>query len=117
MPEDLAPYVFPAFFLGWLGFRFVRFARARARVPELLRAGAVIVDVRGPGEYASGAAPGSVNIPLGELAGRLRELDREKPVIVCCASGTRSAMAASVLRKAGFREVVNAGPWRNARVG
>ena len=51
--------------------------------------------------------------PLGGLDARAGELDASKPVIVCCASGTRSAMAAAVLARRGFKEVVNAGPWAN----
>jgi rhodanese-related sulfurtransferase len=114
MDFDPMPYLLPAAAAAYIGFRFLRFRAVRSRLPELLRRGAVVVDVRGPAEYAAGAAPGSRNIPLGELEGRVRELDASKPVIVCCASGTRSALAAGVLARHGFKEVVNAGPWRNA---
>jgi rhodanese-related sulfurtransferase len=84
-------------------------------VPRLRREGAQVVDVRSPGEFAGGHAEGSVNIPLDELEQRAGELDRGRWVIVCCASGTRSAMARHRLRKHGFERVLNAGPWRNAR--
>lgn len=98
---------------AWFGWRFFKFRAVKARLPELLRRGAVVVDVRSPAEYAAGACPGSLNIPLNELAGRAKELDASKPVILCCASGTRSGMAAGVLKSNGFKEVVNAGPWTN----
>jgi len=98
---------------AWFGWRFLKFRSVKARLPELLSRGAVIVDVRSPAEYAAGARPGSLNIPLGELAGRAKALDASKPVIVCCASGTRSGMAAGILKSKGFKEVVNAGPWAN----
>lgn len=111
--SSLEPFLLPALVAGWFGWRFLKFRAAKARLPELLRRGAVVVDVRGPEEYAAGARPGSLNIPLGELEGRVKELDASKPVIVCCASGARSAMAAGLLAKNGFKEVVNAGPWRN----
>ncbi|MDP3544117.1 MAG: rhodanese-like domain-containing protein [Elusimicrobiota bacterium] len=109
----LQPYIVPALVAAWLGWRFLKFRAVKARLPELLRRGAVVVDVRGPEEYAAGARPGSLNIPLGALADRAKELDASKPVIVCCASGTRSAMAAGILKSRGFRVVVNAGPWTN----
>ncbi|OGR59095.1 MAG: hypothetical protein A2X36_16900 [Elusimicrobia bacterium GWA2_69_24] len=82
-------------------------------MPELLARGAVIVDVRSPGEFAGGNRPGSINIPLDELPARAKELDPSKPVIVCCASGTRSGIARGILMAKGFREVLNAGPWTN----
>lgn len=109
----LEPYALPAALAAFLGWRFLKFRAVKARLPELLRRGAVVVDVRGPEEYAAGARPGSLNIPLGALADRAKELDASKPVIVCCASGTRSAVAAGILASKGFKEVVNAGPWRN----
>lgn len=109
----LEPYVVPALVAGWFGWRFLKFRAAKARLPELLSRGAVVVDVRSTGEYEAGARPGSLNIPLGSLESRAGELDSSKPVIVCCASGTRSALAAGILARRGFKEVVNAGPWRN----
>jgi rhodanese-related sulfurtransferase len=111
--SGLEPYLVPAAVAAWFGWRFFRFRAVRSRLPELLRRGAVVVDVRSPSEYASGARPGSLNIPLSELGGRLKELDASKPVVVCCASGTRSGMAAALLARNGFKEVVNAGPWTN----
>ncbi len=73
------------------------------------------MDVRSPGEFAGGHAEGSVNIPLQELEQRIKELDPSRWVIVCCASGTRSAMARRRLRARGFERVLNAGSWRNVR--
>jgi hydroxyacylglutathione hydrolase len=65
----------------------------------------VVVDVRGDGEWKAGHLPGSLHLPLGELDGRLGELPRDRPVIVHCQTGARAAMAASLLRARGFREV------------
>ena len=111
--QALEPYLLPAAVAAFFGWRFLKFRAAKSRLPELLRRGAVVLDVRSPAEFAAGARPGSLNIPLGELDARAGELDASKPVIVCCASGTRSAMAAAVLARRGFKEVVNAGPWAN----
>lgn len=114
--ENYTSYILPAAFIAFLIFRFLKFQAVRAKIPALLKQGAVIVDVRSPGEYAQGHVPGSLNIPLGEVDKTSDKLDRDKPVIVCCASGTRSAMAASLLKKQGFSSVYNAGPWSNAFV-
>jgi rhodanese-related sulfurtransferase len=67
-----------------------------------VRGGAAIVDVREPGEYLAGHVPGAVLIPMGQLPGRVAELDRGAPVYVVCASGNRSATMTHFLRSAGF---------------
>lgn len=78
---------------------------------ELMAKGAQIIDVRTPGEYAGGHIKGSKNIPLQSLSGNLSKINKEKPVITCCASGVRSAAAKSLLQKNGFSEVYNGGGW------
>ena len=102
--------------LAFLGWRFLRFRGVKKALPELLKRGAVVVDVRSPEEFRSGSSPGSVNIPLGELERNLSRLDPAKPVVVCCASGARSAAASAILKKHGFQIVLNAGPWTNTAV-
>ena len=103
----LAVAVMVAFFV----MRKLRFRRVRMQFPELLKAGAIVVDVRSRGEFASGARKGSINIPLDELPRGLKKLDPSKPVVLCCASGARSAAAERVLRQNGFTQVFNAGSW------
>ena len=79
-------------------------------VSDKIKAGARVIDVRTPDEFADGAYRGAVNIPLGALAARLGELGpKDKPVILYCASGARSAQAARILKQAGFSDVTNAG--------
>jgi rhodanese-related sulfurtransferase len=70
---------------------------------------ALILDVREDKEYASGHIPKARHIPLGQLAGRLQELDKfkSKPILVTCRSGQRSARACGILKKAGFETVYN----------
>jgi len=109
----LQPYLIPAVVFGFLAWRFLKFRRARARLPGLLSQGAVVVDVRSAAEYSGGAREGSLNIPLADLESGADKLDRQRPVVLCCASGTRSAMAAALLKRKGFKNVVNAGSWRN----
>ncbi|MDQ2708092.1 MAG: rhodanese-like domain-containing protein [Actinomycetota bacterium] len=67
--------------------------------------GLQIVDVRGPGEFAGGALPGAVNLPLPRLRSLMSQLDPQKPVLVNCAGGYRSIAAASMLRANGFSDV------------
>lgn len=67
----------------------------------------LVVDVREPWEYKQGHVPGAKLIPLGQLAGRLSEIDSEKPVAVICASGSRSQSAAALLGQKGFKTVYN----------
>ncbi len=83
-------------------------------VREKLSRGAMVIDVRTPDEYDSGHYEGATNIPVSDLQGRLSEIgDRQKPIVVYCASGIRSAQAAKILVAAGFRDVTNAGTLGN----
>lgn len=82
-----------------------------AQAKQLVDQGALLVDVRTPGEYAAGKIRGSKNIPLQDLDRRLKEFgDKGRPVVLCCASGARSAAAGRRLKKAGY-QVHNLGPW------
>lgn len=82
-------------------------------VPTLMNQGAQIVDVRSEAEFAYGHKDGSINIPLGVLKNRMKELDNTKPIILCCASGSRSGLAKRTLMANGFQNVHNAGTWRS----
>jgi glyoxylase-like metal-dependent hydrolase (beta-lactamase superfamily II)/rhodanese-related sulfurtransferase len=66
-----------------------------------------VVDVRNPGEVAEGAVPGSTPIPLARLLDGMDQLDRDRPVVVYCAGGYRSSIAASTLRANGFATVAD----------
>jgi hydroxyacylglutathione hydrolase len=66
-----------------------------------------VLDVREPGELASGAIENSLFIPLGKLTSRTAELDREKLLVVHCKGGYRSSIATSILRRAGFRDIAD----------
>jgi len=85
----------------------------RTKIKEYLDQKAVVVDVRSPEEFRGGHNKGSINIPVQILEDRLDELDKEKPLIVCCASGGRSASALRILKHHGFQHVLDAGPWQN----
>ncbi len=66
-----------------------------------------IVDVRGASEYSAGHLPNSVNVPLGSLPAAIDQLDPHRPIVVQCQAGSRSAIAASVLQRAGRTDVTN----------
>ncbi len=70
---------------------------------------AQVVDVREPDEFtgALGHIAGAKLIPLGSLTGRFAEIEKEKPVVVVCRSGARSAQASVLLRNAGFSRAAN----------
>jgi phage shock protein E len=78
-------------------------------VLEKIKAGAQIVDVRSPEEFRDGFYPGAVNIPVQDITRRLGEIKKDQAVVLYCASGGRSGMAARVLKQAGFTDVINAG--------
>ena len=79
---------------------------------QLFTNGAIILDVRTKGEFSNGHIKESINIPLDQLKNKLGNfIDKNVPVITCCASGTRSAMAKSILKSNGYLYVYNGGSW------
>jgi rhodanese-related sulfurtransferase len=85
---------------------------------ELAQGPVQVVDVREPEEWADGHIPGSVHLPMGDVASRLTELDPEQPVVTVCRIGVRSLLSADELLLAGFGDVKSlAGgivAWENA---
>ena len=71
--------------------------------------GAVVVDVREPGEYAVAHVPGTRLIPMGDLASRIAEIDRDRTVHLICATGNRSEAVRRALAQAGYDAVNVAG--------
>ena len=96
----------------WFGYKWWNARKVAGLLPELRQRGATLVDVRSAGEYASGHAPGTLNIPLQELSSRLGEIPKSSPVVVGCASGSRSGMAKLLLKKNGYPDVYNISTWR-----
>jgi phage shock protein E len=108
MESYLLPLGIAAAFLGW---RSVHRLRIRRAIAGLRAEGATVIDVRSPVEFAGGHVTGSLNIPLGSLAAAPIDADPGRSLIVCCASGTRSAVATGILRRRGFGKVINGGAW------
>ena len=74
-------------------------------VAELARRhaeGAYVLDVRQPDEYEAGHVPGAVLVPLDQLEARLEEVPSDRPLLVICKSGGRSAAAVQALTGAGY---------------
>jgi phage shock protein E len=80
---------------------------------SVIQKGAFLVDVRTPGEFASGHVKGSVNIPLDSIPTQLAKFKNKKNIIVFCQSGGRSSQAKSLLEKNGVENVINGGGWTN----
>jgi len=78
---------------------------SREEAEELLRDGAQLVDVRAEHEWDMGRIPGAKHLPLGELAGRVDEIDQEQPVVLYCRGGNRSTMATEALAAEGYDAV------------
>jgi rhodanese-related sulfurtransferase len=71
--------------------------------------------VRTKEEFATANKKGSINIPLELLQNKLNKIDKTKPIILCCASGSRSAQAKRTLIANGFENVHNAGTWSSLK--
>lgn len=84
------------------------------KTKELIKEGALIVDVRSPEEFASGHTSGSINLPLPELSGELERL-KGKKVILVCRSGMRASSAQNLLQKNGII-AHNAGSWHSVNL-
>lgn len=80
---------------------------------ELRAQGAIIIDVRSPGEFAAGHAKGAVNMPLDALDSKVVSIKKyKKPIILCCASGMRSGRAMALLTSKGVADLHDAGSWK-----
>ena len=82
-------------------------SKKKETIKKYLEEGAQLVDVRSASEFNNGHIEGSHNIPFQTIDQKMKELDKNKPVIVYCAMGGRSNVAASKLKSNGFK-VVNA---------
>ncbi len=84
---------------GWLSIG------AAEKLDESIAAGAVLVDVREPSEYADGAIPNALSMPIRTIGDNLADIPMDAPVVVYCASGFRAALATAALQIAGYSNV------------
>jgi phage shock protein E len=76
--------------------------------------GGIIVDVRNSSEYVAGHIPGAINIPLENLVNNLPMIpNKNQPLMICCATGMKSASATILLESLGYSHVCNGGSWSN----
>lgn len=74
---------------------------------KLRDSGAFVLDVREPSEWNEFHIPNATLIPLGQLERRAAEVPKDKPILVVCRSGNRSATGRNILRDAGFKNVTS----------
>jgi len=94
---------------------FGRISEPKAK--ELLFGRAKLLDVRSPGEFASGHLAGAVNVPYQEVAQRIAAIapDKSAPLLVYCLSGGRSGIAKRILRRHGYTQAHNLGSLSRAK--
>jgi len=80
---------------------------------EILSNGGQLVDVRSSAEFARGALPNAINLPLQSIMAADNFLDKDKPVVLYCVTGARSSTAKNYLTQMGYREVYDLGSYRN----
>ena len=89
------------------------FKSTEVDLSQLIKDGAIIIDVRSKTEFASGHVKGSINIPLEQIATSVDKLKSYGHIITCCRSGNRSGMAMRTLKSKGLKNVTNGGSWQN----
>ncbi len=104
---DNVPHYFPASVVTDGETASLPVMKADELANKVAQNGTIVLDVRGKSEYADGHIAGAQNIPLGYLQRQLDSIPRDKTVVTQCASGYRSQIAASVLRRYGYDNVVN----------
>ncbi len=113
IPKTLT-YAFIVFFM--FGIFKTLFSQGDSEgLRNALQKKAFLVDVRTPGEFASGSVPGAVNIPLDRVEQSLSRFKGHETVVVFCRSGMRSSQALDILQRNGIKEVVNGGSWEKVR--
>lgn len=95
--------------LIYAGYRLYRSVHLSKELQSKISEGALILDVRTEKEYAAGHINGAINISLGTIRQRCKELDPQKTYITYCSHGLRSVKAANLLRESGFKRVYNGG--------
>lgn len=82
-------------------------------IPKLLDSGELIgIDVRSRAEVAVNPASKALNIPLGDIKSKIKELNKDKTYIIFCESGGRASFAIGQLKRAGIEKVYSLGTWR-----
>ncbi|MBI9070918.1 MAG: rhodanese-like domain-containing protein [Melioribacteraceae bacterium] len=95
-----------------MGLLDLLFGDKSTLLKEALSKNGSIIDVRTTEEFRSGSIKGSINIPMDKISSSQKKISKmRQPIIVCCASGSRSASAKMMLKSSGISEVLNGGSW------
>lgn len=112
-------YLWIVFAVAFIAWKLVSMRRSPAQMAEIqgaIDAGAILIDVRSPAEFAGGHLPGARNVPVSNIGSIIPELQKAgKPVVVYCASGTRAGMALRALKAAGIGPLHNLGTFGNGQ--
>ncbi|UMQ42669.1 rhodanese-like domain-containing protein [Chryseobacterium sp. Y16C] len=97
--------------LIYIVYRVYKYQTLDDGLDQLIKKGAIILDVRTEKEYETGHIEGSKNISLGTIRERYTELDPNKMYITVCSHGLRSVKVETILKEKGFKHVYNGGAW------
>ncbi len=115
-PTIIVIIVIVALLIGNTVLKQRRYAKVLVDAREALERGAVVIDARSAMEFSGGHHEGALNYPVGDAAKAVKRLrDKKRPVVVYCASGSRSVRLAAELRKHGFEKVYDLGTLANLR--
>ncbi|MBN4077120.1 rhodanese-like domain-containing protein [Mariprofundus ferrooxydans] len=123
--QENASYIIMALIIAWLLWKRLIAPKlsgvksiSATDYQQLCKTSHVLLDVRQSGEWAKAHPAPAIHMPLSEISQRMQELDKQTPIVVICASGNRSAMAATKLANTGFDTVYNfsggMGAWQAA---
>ena len=89
--------------------------KKESELPQLIKEGAILIDVRSREEFDEGSVPGAINIPIDLLSDNIEEIPTDKPIIVFCKSGNRAGKAKKILEENNITDVTNGGSWQNVQ--
>ena len=113
--ENYQAYILPIFIFVFIIWKIINAVIIRKKISEFKSKNAIIIDVRTKEEFQAASNPNSQNIPLDHIEIGIKKFNPSRPIIVCCASGYRSGVAAKIIKKQGFQNILNGGSWRNIR--
>lgn len=113
--ENYQAYILPTLVFVFIIWKIINAIILRKKISEFKSKNAIIIDVRTKEEFQTAANPRSQNIPLDQIQVDIKNFKLSQPIIVCCASGYRSGVAAKIIQRQGFQSVLNGGSWRNVR--
>lgn len=89
--------------------------KKESELPQLIKEGAVLIDVRTNEEFSEGSVTGAINIPVLLLQYNIEKLPTDKHIIVFCKSGNRAGKAIKILEENNITDVTNGGSWQNVQ--